>query len=89
MDEEDERRRQLEFYTKLAGLGAEQMRAIENAEAEQQRPHARQQGLEAHIANRIAKIALVVVVVVTMATVVGVIVSAVVPQLGFSQRRVD
>ncbi len=87
MDEEDERRRQLKFYAKLASLGAEQMKAIAASNAEQQQLDARQQRQEAHNENRIATIALAVIAVVTIATVVGVIVSAVVPQLGFSQRR--
>jgi hypothetical protein len=81
MDEDDERRRRLEFHAKLERLAAE--RVSSNGEQLVARPASR----DTHNANRIATIALAVVVIVTIVTVVGVIISAIGPHFGFSLGR--
>ena len=73
MDEADERQRHLEAYAKLNRMGAEQISANE-----------RRVGRDTHNANKIATISLTTILIVTIATIVGVIVIAIAPHLGFS-----
>jgi len=69
MDEEDERRRRLEFHAKLE-------RAAERVLANAKQVFAPRATPDLRNANRIATIAVAVVIIVTIATIVGVIISA-------------
>lgn len=78
MNEEDERRRRLEFHAQLERLSAD--RAMANAEQVIAPPRSR----DVRNANRVATTALAIIFIVTVAMIVGVSIAAISPRFGIS-----
>jgi hypothetical protein len=75
MDEEDDQRRQQEFYAGLTQLG--KTTAKESSDAKQKLHALRREGRDVRRANRIATMAVTVIVVVAIAAIVAVIISVI------------